>query len=935
MSEPKGPPAIDERRPSKKAVGSKKNSAPPIDATPGPSAPPPAAAAPGSGPPTVPRIPLASAEPKPAVSQGDGKPRASKKRTSATPSDLPPSFEAATASARAPTAGPTSVAPDAAIAVAKAEADAAAAAARREAKKQRAREVEEQKKREELERRAAEELRRIEEQRQRDERQRQRQAVLNANAEECQEEPDEQNEYEEDGFENYDDDGFEADDSAPPKPTALTAKPTTAKAYAKSRGSTSQDADLTGRELEKIQHALQAESKELQSTSRPSSSSTSDNNRSEAPPAGSKATSRSGSAASSTISSSIAGLKQTLDPRAKRVKEILEVRKSFDIDKFSLFQQNPVSEQDRLMQRLRRGAVRQGFVQTSEGARPQATQTKPPPSEDKSMHFPDDIGLDSAISTSLSARNTGSGDNNAEGDPSMSGASSSSRFFRFLEHAAYTCEVLAVENSMTAEKAKHDQAEAKFSGNDSIDSKGKDMDATSVKKRFELSPNTPVAQKVVLPCAESKKKEDVSTQLELERMLKSRSLVELQFSPVISNLLLACYVDNTVDSKDISPEESKLDSKQVDDEVKAAGSENGKAPRRISYRGKSLSCVWDINQPSQPVHILKNEGAISSAMLSPTRELFVLAGSTDGSIYVWDLRQNALLTSTATIDGVAVSAPVYSTCGATDRGKDLTNRHHSSQIVSIEPIIRTSSTPSSSASSIAGGNFQFGSMDDRGVLIVWSLVELDGDDEALVADKCAEIGARVKLVMNARIDTQRMYMAPNTSANDNKTSSAQRKSTISSTASKSKSVAIHPTSFLNIGPVASAVKFLPHDPNQLRFLGHALLANECRNLTICLMPHRYIVGTHTGTLVRGHRFEQNQKSFVGAASFRTFYRQSANNSGLLRGLGSAAGVNSVSSAGVVSIAMNPFEPDYFLVGYDDGEIWCVSSRSPTTWLDFS
>lgn len=834
MSEPKGPPVLDEgtaRRPSKKASGSKKAVAPSAgDATaasPGPSAPSASpASAQAAGPPTVPRIPLATAEPK-ATAQGDAKPRASKKRTSvaaADPSGPPPSFEAATGTARAATMGPTSVAPDAAITVAKAEAD-AAAAARREAKKQRARELEEQKRREELERRAAEEQRRLEEQRKREERQRQQQAALNANAEECQEEAEEQNEYEDDGFENDDDDGFEADESsAPPKPAVPPLKPMSAKAHAKSRGSTSQagGGDLTGRELEKIQHALQAESKELLSTSRPSSSSAPDASRSEsASQPGSKSIDRSGSAASSTISSSIAGLKQALDPRAKCVKAILEARKSLDVDKFQLFQQNPVSEQDKLMQRLRRGAVRQGIVQTSEGARAQATQTKPPPSADKSMHFPDDIGLESSSAASLSARNTSAGDNNAEEQATASTSSSlssSSRFFKFLEHAAYACEVLVVENTMAAEKSRHDQAEAKSSGNeDDSASQSKEGDVVSVQKRFEVTSNTPVGTKLVCPVTnESKETEPLQP---LQQALRGRSLAALHFSPVVSNLVLACYVDDgAVD------DESKADSKRTDGHDKEAKA----VDRHISYHGKTLSCVWDVNQPSRPLHVLKNEGAASAAMLSPSRELFVLAGSTDGSIYVWDLRQNALMAAQSTpilMDGVAVCAPIYSTCGASVRVTDRLGQshsqqqeHHSSAVVSIEPIVRATS---SSSSSVAGGNFQFGSMDDRGVLIVWSLVELDADDEALVANKCAEIGARVKLVMNARIDTQRMYIAPppsNLPANGRRSSGSSstfRKGSLGTDA-KSAALAAKSTQMLSIGPIASVIKFLPHDPNQLR-----------------------------------------------------------------------------------------------------------------------
>ncbi|KAF4318770.1 hypothetical protein BBO99_00007048 [Phytophthora kernoviae] len=75
------------------------------------------------------------------------------------------------------------------------------------------------------------------------------------------------------------------------------------------------------------------------------------------------------------------------------------------------------------------------------------------------------------------------------------------------------------------------------------------------------------------------------------------------------------------------------------------------------------------------------------------------------------------------VDGLAVCTPAYSTCGMNYRAAE----HHTSAIVALEPI-------SCSKSGSSGGTFQFGSMDDRGILIIWSLIEFDTGDEALVSD---------------------------------------------------------------------------------------------------------------------------------------------------------------------------------------------------------
>lgn len=698
MADPKGPPLGDALggRPAKKSSSKKAAASPSPAAAAGPSV----AASPV---PAVPRIPLA--EPKPvSATTSDAKPRAAKKRTSLAPTESaesPPTFEAATA-------GPSSVAPDAAMAIAKHEADVErerqAAAARREAKKQRAKELEELKRRQELEQQA------------RDARQRQQQAALNANAEECQEEPEERDEYDDDGFENYEDDAFEADDKPPPPATArATPSSTSSKAYAKSKAPPADD--LSGRELAKIQQALQAESKGLQAASSRPPSSSEAGGRAAAQPSAEPPRKAS-------VSSAIAGLKQSLDPRARRVKDVLEARK-LEIDKCFLFQQPPVSEQDKLLQRLRRGAVRLAAAQTAEGARAQATQTKRPAASDKAMHFPDDIGVEAA--------------GEATSDAAASSSSSSARFFRFLEHAAYACEVLVVESAMAAEQPVED---------DEDDDDNPDDDRFV--RRVELTKDTPVAGQRLCPMA------DVQLP-QLCQAMSGRSLVALAFSPVASNLALAVYGRKARDNQ----QEAE------------------------PFAGKTLACVWDINRPARPAHVLQSEGDATAAALGPSRDLLVLAGAADGSVSVWDLRQTFGSAAGSSLDGMAATSPVYSTRGADYRAVE----QHAAPVVAVEPIVRADWTSSS-------GSFQLGSMDDRGVLLVWSLVEFDAGDQALAADPCAEIGGRVKLVLNARIDTQQLAVP------------RQPHATKAAKAAKPQEV------FGLVGPIASVVKFLPHDPNQ-------------------------------------------------------------------------------------------------------------------------
>ncbi|TYZ68168.1 hypothetical protein PybrP1_000971 [[Pythium] brassicae (nom. inval.)] len=781
----------------------------------------------------VPRIPIA--EPKAAATGdsapgggGESKPRASKKRTASPPDAAIPASAGGPSMTSTSSIGASSSAPAAdAAAVAAAAKDAAegerekqAAAARREAKRQRAKELEEAKHREELAKQAVEEAKRAEETRVREQRRKQELAALNANAEECQEEEEGQGDYEEDGFENYDDD-FEDDATTQP-----------AKARGNNDSSSSRADALSPAELKKIQQALQAESKEL-STSRSSSASSKagDNNSSSSSQSlqatGSEKKKKS-SATSTSISSSIAGLKQSLDPRAKRAKEVLDARR-FEVEKFNLFHQAPLSEQETYLSSLRRGQVRQVAVYTNDGAKAAAVQTKYPAGVDKSMHFPDDIGLDSEASTS----GTGGG-----GDDDGVGAHSTVRFFKFLEHAAYACELLAEGNAAAA------AAELEL-----------ESTTSSARKRLSVSQSTPLSSHQVLP---SKQFDDPA----VEALLHGRDLVALRFSPCVSNILVACY----------GPLEACAASREHPPEL---------AEVAALLKDKGVSCVWDVNQPHQALHVLKNEGQLSAVCLSPNRELIALAGTDDGSIHVWDLRRQPFRSASSKSARLVLCSPTYSTSGVDYKSPS----QHASTIVGLEVVVRTSETYGSSA----GGTFQFGSMDDRGIVIIWSLIEFEAGEDALIADKCVEIGGRVKMVMNTLIDTQQQYMVarppPPRRLERTGTGNASLSTSRSATASLGDPVC-------SVGPIATVLKFFPSDPNQ------------------------FVVGTRTGLVYRGHRFEKTQN-----AASRRVYRRG----------GGRASPRAMAAAAVVCVDFHPFSPEYFLVGYEDGGV-CLFQCSAGTCL---
>ncbi|KAF0723405.1 hypothetical protein AaE_009878 [Aphanomyces astaci] len=597
------------------------------------------------------------------------------------------------------------------------------------------------KRKEELERQALDMARREEEARQRELRKVEALAALNANAEECQEEDD----YDED-FENYDDGGFEEpDEPAQAKKLSTNALQAESKPQTPSSGGASKKATTA-----KQTPAAPKDAKEAKGT-------------------GSKK-------ATSGVSASIAGLKHSIDPRAKRVKvskppanEILD-KKKMETERFDMFQLAPLTDFDKYMGQLRVCAVRQVFVQTNDDARSVQTQTKPRAMKDQSMLFPDDMGVDAALTDSTTT------------------TTSSRRFIGFLARASHACEVLLEENLMYADGASNQQQ------HDTIPQSQCDTASLNGFSAKQVSINADHA-------------------LFQYRPLLGTVCHDMAFSLQVSHWLVGGY----------GP---------ADD-----GDNN--AP----FADKSILSVWDINQVQSPVRCacmrwLRAEGVVSCVGFGPGRDMFVLSGSDEGAVQVWDLR----LPPSPHFEGCRAGDPVW-------------EKRYVVQFANVLVL---------QYSVAARANFQFGSLDNRGLLVVWSVIECRTDHEcvfvlylssiyqytdstlhnhtlgsrALSIDSCVEIGGRVKLVKTAVIDS---VVAPS----------------------------------LLVGPSANEFAFFPADPNQ------------------------FVVGTTGGAIVHGSRFDKK----LGVKAYRR---------------GGDYGGGGVSA--VTSLAFHPTLSQYFLAGYADGSL---------------
>ncbi|KAG7160194.1 WD repeat-containing protein 60-like [Homarus americanus] len=96
-----------------------------------------------------------------------------------------------------------------------------------------------------------------------------------------------------------------------------------------------------------------------------------------------------------------------------------------------------------------------------------------------------------------------------------------------------------------------------------------------------------------------------------------------------------------------------------------------------------LVCIWTVQEPSRPQHLLCCRAAPTAATFSPSRPSLVLTGLEDGSLAAWDLREPLQFHTLKTdIDGVNWRVRVPSFVTACDDGGD----GEGSKIVDIQTV---------------------------------------------------------------------------------------------------------------------------------------------------------------------------------------------------------------------------------------------------------
>ncbi|KAK2859570.1 hypothetical protein Q5P01_004190 [Channa striata] len=201
----------------------------------------------------------------------------------------------------------------------------------------------------------------------------------------------------------------------------------------------------------------------------------------------------------------------------------------------------------------------------------------------------------------------------------------------------------------------------------------------------------------------------------------------------------------------------------------------------------SIICIWNIWEPSSPQKILVYESEVQCCCFSPGKATLVFAGTSVGSVVLWDLREPSSNHYRQKIgeDEWTFRQPSFSTDAV------MAHSGHFSSVTSVEVV------PSGVAGGLGPGvplleseeglSFQLASLDESGVLNFWVVVELPkGNEAGSPTDLGLRPGSKVKLLHSSSLLTVN---------------------------------SVSPRDAVKLGPLQTLhLKFLPTDPNHF-FVG--------------------------------------------------------------------------------------------------------------------
>ncbi|XP_068566035.1 cytoplasmic dynein 2 intermediate chain 1 isoform X2 [Cebidichthys violaceus] len=180
-------------------------------------------------------------------------------------------------------------------------------------------------------------------------------------------------------------------------------------------------------------------------------------------------------------------------------------------------------------------------------------------------------------------------------------------------------------------------------------------------------------------------------------------------------------------------------------------------PSAVRLDSSTIICIWNIWEPSRPQKVLVYESEVQCCCFSPGKATLVFAGTSVGSVVLWDLREHASDHYRLSIgeDEWTFRQPTFSTDAV------MAASSHLSSVTSVEIVpsaapggLRAEVPLLASEEESSGLSFQLASLDEMGVLNFWVVVELPKANEAgSPTDLGLRPGGKVKLLHSSHLLT--------------------------------------------------------------------------------------------------------------------------------------------------------------------------------------
>lgn len=170
---------------------------------------------------------------------------------------------------------------------------------------------------------------------------------------------------------------------------------------------------------------------------------------------------------------------------------------------------------------------------------------------------------------------------------------------------------------------------------------------------------------------------------------------------------------------------------------------------------KALYCIWDASQtqespsvPIPPMYVLESSGIPTACTFSKSQTFIVLAGTLEGCLYLWDLREASayhknILSEENNIDR-GIRKPCYSTNSGGGGGSG--SNDGASLFQHSAPIVQVESLGDATASSTTAVVSNFVSLDLEGMLVLWITNDTGSVDDSLTSDRSMSPWSTVKLI---------------------------------------------------------------------------------------------------------------------------------------------------------------------------------------------